>query len=105
MKSNFCEGKSQKRSFAKNTMSSSERNFNVSNAKAVDSLDLHLSATYDHQYDLFVNKADVVSQLLKIKTFHEKEKPQRSTGSISIIFGNDSVMSNHNGFSMIYNLF
>lgn len=79
------EGKREKPSFEQDTLSSNVRNLN--GATSVDSLDLHLSATYDHQYDLFVNKSDVVSQLQKIKQCRKNGQQSTSTDSISIIFG------------------
>lgn len=82
------DGIPQKRSFRNDTISSAERNSNGRNVTKVDSLDLHLSATYDHQYDLFVNKTEIVSQLKEIELFPEKGKSQIGTDSINIIFGN-----------------
>lgn len=77
--------KREKPSFEQDTLSSNVRNLNC--ATSVDSLDLHLSATYDHQYDLFVNKTEVVSQLQRTKPFRKNEQQPIGTDSISIIFG------------------
>lgn len=81
-----------KRSFEHDTLSSIERNSNNRNTTIADSLDLHLTATYDHQYNLFVNKTDVVSQLRKIELQRKEEKQQSGTDSMSIVFGKSSTM-------------
>lgn len=78
MTSTKSDGIPQKRSFQQDTISSADRKSNIPNAKKVDSLDLHLSATYDHQYDLFVNKTEIVSQLQKIELICKRKEPQHS---------------------------
>lgn len=81
------DGIPQKCSFQQETISSAHRKSNIASAKKVDSLDLHLSATYDHQYDLFVNKTEIVSQLQKIEQICKKKEPQGGTDSIFVTIG------------------
>lgn len=69
---NSSKGQRQKRSFELDTFTFNQRK-SICRPSTVDSLDLNLSATYDHQYDLFVSKADVVSQEQKSEFVHTQK--------------------------------
>lgn len=85
------------RSFEQHTVNSNLRKANGVNTKSSESLDLHLSAAYDHQNDLFADKAEVVLQLQKYGSLRKKGKKQPSTvkeyNNVILTFGktrNDS---------------